>query len=100
MHRICAIVAIVIACNNSPCPQSRDKTEAPACCYSELYRKEGWVIPGIKGAKSKWRIAAPDKHGVYMTELEPITHRATIQSFPCSREHAGRVEIEDLDVGS
>ena len=34
-----------------------------------------------------------------MTELEPTTHKATIQSFHCSGEHVGRVEIEDRDVG-
>ena len=99
MHRLCAVLAIVLACNNAPCQQSSDKAETPTCCFSELYRKEGWVIPGVKDAKSKWRVAVPDTHGVYMTELEPTTHRATIQKFSCSREHAGRVEIEDLDVG-
>jgi hypothetical protein len=98
MHRLCAVVAIVVACNNAPCQQPSDK-EAPSCCYSELYRKEGWVIPGIKGAKSKWRVAVPDKPGVYMTELEPTSHKATIQSLSCSREHTGRLELEDLDVG-
>lgn len=98
MHRLCAVVAIVVTFNNAPCQQPSDKEEAPTCCFSELYRKEGWVIPGIKGAKSRLRVAVPDKHGVYMTELEPTKHGATVQSFTCSREHAGRLEIEDRDV--
>jgi hypothetical protein len=56
-------------------------------------------MPGVKDAKSKWRVAVPNKTGVYMSELEPIRHKASIQSFSCSREHSGRVEIEDLNVG-
>lgn len=99
MHRLCAVLAIIVACTNAPCQQSSDKAEAPTCCYSELYRKEGWVIPGLKGAKSGYRVAVPDKHGVYLTKLEPTANGATIQKFTCSREHAGRVEIEDLNVG-
>lgn len=99
MHRLCAVFAIVVACNYARCQQSSDKEEAPTCCYSELYRKEGWVIPGVKDAKSKWRVAVPDRPKVYMTELEPTSHKASIQRFSCSREHSGRVEIDDVDVG-
>jgi hypothetical protein len=97
-----AICAVTILLAFVGCAQSQQPVEdgkQPTCGYTERYRKEGWAIPGIKGAKKKWRVAVPNVQGVYMTKLEPATRAANIQSFRCSREHAGRLEIEDIEVG-
>jgi hypothetical protein len=100
MHlRISWSIALIVVASAIAYSQEASDKAAPTCGYSELYRKDGWVIPGIKGAKKKWRAAVPDKQGVYMTALEPTERAATIQTFRCSREHTGRLEVEDVDVG-
>lgn len=101
MHTIsCAIVFILVASANGHSQQPSDETLTPTCGYSELYRKAGWDIPGIKGSKTKdGRMAVPGEPGVFRTELELTTRTSRIQTFRCSREHPGRLEIEDIDIG-
>jgi hypothetical protein len=97
---LCTISIIIAFVGPAYSQQLVEKSPPPACDYTELYKKEGWVIPGINGAKKKGdRTAVPSKPETFMTELEPTARRATIQSFSCSREHAGRLEVKDLDVG-
>jgi hypothetical protein len=101
MHSIsCTIFFILLTFANGYSQQPSDKIPVPTCDYSELYRKAGWDIPGIKGAKTKdGRMAVPGKPGVFRTELEPASRTSTIHTFRCSREHPGRLEIEDIDIG-
>jgi hypothetical protein len=100
MLRIICTIAIIIAfVEGAQSQQPVEDDPPPACVYTELYQKDGWAIPGIKGAKKKWRTAVPDEWEVYITELAPPTRASTIQSFRCSREDAGRLEIEDLNMG-
>lgn len=99
MLRLFSASALIIVLLGGAYSQ-QPENKLPTCDYTELYRKEGWVIPGIKGAKKKdGRTPVPDNPGVYVTELDPNTHAATIQTFRCSREHTGRLEVEDIDVG-
>jgi hypothetical protein len=101
MHRICwAALFIVVASGTGYCQQTSDKNVASICGYEELYHKAGWEIPGIKGARKKnGRMSVPGNPEVFRTELEPHTRASTIQTFRCSREHSGRLEIEDIDIG-
>ncbi len=98
-----AIYTIMLAAASLEVAYSQEPLEKEAatpCGYSELYRKEGWVIPGINGAKKKHEhMAVPGKPGTYATELQPTTRASTIQVFRCSREHAGRLEVEDVNMG-
>lgn len=99
MRCLSGIVMLAILTSNLY-PQQSGDTSAEQICYSELYRKEGWTIPGLQGARKKGgRGAVPEKPDVYLTALEPPHRGSTIQIFRCSREHTGRLEIEDLDVG-
>jgi len=69
------------------------------CGYSELYRKEGWLVPGLDGAKKKMaRAAVPGKPGMYLTILEPAKRASSIQVFQCSQAHVGRLEMADIAV--
>lgn len=99
MHRAFAIALIVVACTNAYSLRPSDEPETQSCSYSELYRKDGWSIPEINGARKKQRSPVLKKPEVFMTELEPKMHRSTLQRFSCSRDHPGRIEIENLEVG-
>jgi hypothetical protein len=70
MHRIGYAIALVILNVVSAYSQQPSTTiAAPACGYSELYRKNGWAVPGIKGARKKHGpTAVQGKPGVYATE--------------------------------
>ena len=71
-----------------------------SCQYSELYKKEGWFVPGREGAKStRARTAVSGKMDIYFTVLQPARRESTIQVYRCSREHIGRLEIEDITMG-
>lgn len=101
MHRIICAISLVVVTTVSGYSQESDEKNAPApCIYSELYKTEGWKIPGLKGARKKsGRAAVPNKPGVYMTELEPTDRASTIEVFRCSQVHAGRLEVESIDIG-
>ena len=99
MLRIFCVVAIAAAFASCAYPQRVEQGSPLKCDYSELYKKEGWTIPGVDGAQKKWRAPIQEKAGVYRTELQPSRRAAKMQSFLCSREHVGRMEIEDRDIG-
>lgn len=99
MNRIICTIALVAASSVPGYPHpSPDNSVAQTCGYTEIYKKKGWTIPGVDGAKKMWRVAGPGRKGVYMTKLEPVTRAATIQSVSCSREHPGRLEMEDAEI--
>ena len=98
-HIACATVRVAALSVAAYPQQSVDKPKAQTCGYGEVYKKNGWVIPGVDGAKKAWRTTVPNRNGVYMTKLEPIARAAVIQRLSCSREHVGRLEIEDVEVG-
>jgi hypothetical protein len=79
--------------------QPLSKAPAPLCSFSELYRKDGWAIPGLEGARIKGqRMAFNNLAGVYVTMLEPATSESIITDVWCSRDHDGRIEIEDRPI--
>lgn len=98
-----ALASVLLVVLSSTCLFSQRGDSAPCasqCDYVELFRKDGWDIPGIKNATIKGaRAAIPDHPDVYLTVLEPATRVSTIQSFRCSREHSGRLEVEDVEIG-
>src|ERR1700730_4695786 len=96
---ICTITVILAFLEGAYCQQPAEKVPPPTCSFSELYRKDGWVIPGLDGATKKERVAIPDRAGVYKTTLEPTKRASTIRVFRCSQEHGGRLEIEDISMG-
>ena len=98
MFRIICTLVIFVAFAGGALSQEA-VAPSPTCEFSEIYRKEGWIIPGRDGANKKWRVPTPNKPGVYMTELVPTQRASTVQSFECSREHAGRLEIAEIQMG-
>jgi hypothetical protein len=97
---ILTMAAMIVFLGGSYSQQSREKGSPTPCSYSELYRKDGWMVPGLKGAKIKVkRMAVEDSPGMSMMVLEPTEPEPTITVFRCSRDHVGRMEIDEIPIG-
>lgn len=100
MRQIVWVIGVILAVSTLGHSQELNgKTAEPICEYSELYRKDGWTIPGLDKVTKKRRAAVPGRTGVYLTMLEPAKRVAILEIFRCSREHAGRLEIEHNQIG-
>ncbi|MGA3371658.1 MAG: hypothetical protein ABSC48_07845 [Terracidiphilus sp.] len=77
--------------------QQPAKSDAPpTCSFSEIYRKDGWTVPGASGAKAKKpRAPLGNIPGVFLTMLEPGEAETNMATISCSRDHPGRLEIEE-----
>jgi hypothetical protein len=69
------------------------------CSFSELYKKEGWTVPGLAGAKAGKRAQFQNIPGVFVTILKPNEPEATITEIRCSQTKNGRIEIEERPIG-
>jgi hypothetical protein len=97
--RMTCAAAIVAGFLGSAGAQQSPEKPTPSCTFTELYRQEGWTIPGVKGAKKKARWSVPYEPGVYATTLIPENRRARFETFACSRELPGRLEVAGTDIG-
>jgi hypothetical protein len=92
---LAAILVIPVAvCAFSQQPTKNDAT--PTCSFSETYKKDGWTVPGLVGAKAKKpRAPLSNIPGVFLTMLEPANPETDIAEVSCTRDHPGRLEIEE-----
>src|SRR5215467_8431767 len=79
--------------------QSEAKPSAPACNSAEIYKADGWLIPGLANAKVKFRANFANLPGVTVIRLEPSDGEAFFTRIHCSQEHNGRIEIEEEPIG-
>jgi len=86
------LVGVPPAAQETPKPDASPKT----CSFSEVYRDEGWLIPGLKGATPNTRGRLQQIPGVFVTTLSPTDKGdLTITEPRCSRDHEGRLEMRD-----
>src|ERR1700720_1411174 len=72
----------------------------PTCSFSEIYREDGWTVPGVAGAKVKGQRARfSNIPGVSVTVLIPVESESTVTGIWCPPDHAGRLEIEERPIG-
>lgn len=99
MLRSCSVLVYMLAIFGNAISQPLSKAQTSLCSFSEVYRKDGWVIPGVEGARIKGqRMAFNNLPGVYVTMLEPVTSESTITDVWCSGDHNGRIEVEDRSI--
>jgi hypothetical protein len=81
------------------CQQPIQSETSPVCNFSEVYRKDGWTVPGVKDAKVKReRVTMSNFPGVFVAMLQPTDPETFIADVHCSRDHRGRLEIEDRPI--
>jgi hypothetical protein len=81
----------------SQSPQQINST--PACSFSEIFRKEGWTVPGRDGAKPKSKRAElGGQPGVFVTRLEPAQAEADLTELWCPPDHPGRIEVDQMPI--
>lgn len=91
-----AVIVLSMWVANAYC-QAPSHGDAPALCtYSELYKKSGWKIPGLEGAKPKGeRANLKNLPGVSVTMLQPSEPETFLQDVSCPYDHPGRLVVED-----
>ncbi len=75
--------------------QTSPNDPIPKCNFSEVFKKDGWTVPGISGAKVKQRAKLSNMPGVFVTTFEPANAEANLTNVICVREHTGRLEVKD-----
>jgi len=78
--------------------QPTPKPTLPTCNFSEIYKADGWTVPGLLNARVKKRATLSNIPGVTVTIFEPVQPETTITAINCSRDLDGRLEIEELPI--
>jgi len=69
------------------------------CSFSEAFRKDGWTVPGVRGAKVvRQRSALTNMPGVFMAMLEPAEAETNLTDIHCLGGQSGRLEIGDIPI--
>ena len=75
------------------------QAEGNACRFGEVYSREGWKIPGGRGAAPKGsRAALQSFPEVFVTQLRPGKLDLTLPMFQCSRDIQGRLSFRAKPV--
>jgi hypothetical protein len=95
-----AIILVVLASLDAFPQQLAPKAATPTTCsFSEIYRKDGWTIPGLPGVKVKGqRAKLTNMPGVFVTVLIPRESEAMMTDIWCPPDHSGRLEMEDQPI--
>jgi hypothetical protein len=91
-------LAVFVGANaHSQTPQQVNSS--PSCSFSEIYREDGWTVPGRVGAKPKGKRAELSTlPGVFVTKLEPTQSEADFTEVWCPPDHPGRVEVDQVPI--
>jgi hypothetical protein len=80
--------------------QSKQPPASSTCDISEVYRGDGWTVPGLKGATAiSKRGESPNMPGVFTTFLRPSDSQSMFAYYLCSKDHSGRLEIMEFPIG-
>jgi len=95
MRRARFAVALIVLGAGGAFPQRpAPKAETPNCTFSEVYKKDGWTVPGVHGAKVKERANLRNLPGVFVSILEPAEPQTNIPEITCPQDHPGRLDIK------
>lgn len=79
---------------SAPNPEPQGKS--PTCIFSELFRSDGWNVPGLEGAKVKRaRSKVTNIPGLFLTMLEPADPEVDLTEMNCDQQHPGRVNVRE-----
>ena len=89
--------------SQTPTSPAKDRTTkntenipSPACNFGEIYKAEGWKIPGLdKVAKERETGNLTNLPGVSLTKLHPLEPEASLEAIFCPYDHRGRLTVED-----
>lgn len=94
-----AALLIAFGVGSACCQQPAQKDASQVCSFAEIYRKDGWTVPGLDGAKVKsQRARLSNLPGVFVTMLQPAEPETFFQNLGCPQDHPGRIEIENAPI--
>jgi hypothetical protein len=69
------------------------------CNFSEVYREQGWTIPGASGAVPKGdRLTLSNIPGVFVTEMNAGKSDLSLMLFACPQDFPGRLTVRTSPV--
>ena len=87
------------ASQDLPAQPSVSKPADKRCDFSEIFRYEGWKIPGLKGATPKGnRVDLARFHGVFATELNAGKSDLILVAPECVDNTPGRLAVRTWPV--
>lgn len=99
MPRLAFTIILLSFGFTAPFPQQpAPKTAVPTCSFSEIYKADGWTIPGLLNAKVKYRAPYQNVPGVFVTEFLPLEPETTITNVRGSYSVSGRLMIQDAPI--
>lgn len=99
MLRSSLAILVVFGIGNACCQQPAQSSTSPPCSFTEVYKKDGWTVPGLNGAEAKkTRTKLSNLPGVFVTMLQPTKSETYFQHLWCPSDHIGRIEIEDAPI--
>jgi hypothetical protein len=99
MFRVRLTIAITLLGAATVFSQEPVPKETPsACSFSEIYKSDGWTVPGLSNAKIKKKAIFTNLPGVSVTFLEPPQAETTITSIGRARNNEARLEIEEAPI--
>ena len=93
-----SITATLLSCVNVLAQGNVPEKPAPTCGVVEIYKKDGWVIPGLLNAKVNPRGRFTNIPGVFITPIDPLTTETVLTKIGYSSEGGGRIYLEDAPI--
>jgi hypothetical protein len=78
--------------------QAAAGAEQMGCRFSELYRKSGFTVPGLRGARVLEARRPASTPGFFSTVLQPLHPATMIFDVSCSSAHDGRLEVSEKPI--
>jgi len=100
MLRLAAtLILLAPTLETGPLQEAATKLNQPECSFTEIYKADGWSIPGLQNAKVKQKGNFTNLPGVVLIKLESSVIESTFTQIRCSGEHKGRIEIKEEPIG-
>jgi hypothetical protein len=72
------------------------------CSFSEIFRKDGWTIPGLPAKQAGKYVRKPvteKMSDVFATMLTPVKPETTLTKIWCAHDQGGRLQIDEEPIG-
>jgi hypothetical protein len=96
---ILLVIPFLLVCADTPAQLRSSEPTEKQCGFSEMFRSEGWKIPGVSGAVPKGKpLALASVADVSVTDMEAGKSNLNLLLPVCSRDFPGRLVIRAAPV--
>jgi hypothetical protein len=98
MYRQKLLIALAFSLSASTAISQAPSTSSGSakCQFAEVFRHDGWTIPGTDSTKSKQRTPLAKHAGMFITKYEPLDADISLTIATCKSTQEGRLEIKEV----